>query len=119
VAVDPQMQSRGFLFLVEPNTAKLAPGAAVTAYLSVAGEPQRGVIVPRAAVIRHAGEAWVFLETNATNFVRRAIALGPPLENGWFVSAGVEAGDQVVVTGAQAVFSEELNSTGFRSGERD
>jgi len=119
VAVDPQMQSRGFLFLVEPNRARLVPGAAVTAYLSVAGEPQRGVLVPRTAVIRHAGEAWVFVATNGTNFVRRAIALGPPLENGWFVSTGVNAGDQVVVTGVQEVFSEELNSTEFRSGERD
>jgi hypothetical protein len=118
-AVDPQMQSRGFLFLAEPNSAKLAPGAAVTAYLSVTGQPQRGVNVPRAAVIRHEGKAWVFLETNGTNFVRRAIALGPPLENGWFVSTGVKAGDQVVVTGVQEIFSEELNSTGFRSGERD
>jgi hypothetical protein len=119
VAVDPQTQSRGFLFLVETNSAKLAPGAAVTAFLSVAGGPQNGVVVPRAAVIRHAGEAWIFLETNGTNFIRRAISLGPPLENGWFVPTGVKAGDQVVVTGAQAVFSEELNSSGFKSGARD
>lgn len=118
-AVDPQTQSHGFLFLVESNSTKLTPGAAVTGYLSVSGESQNGVVVPRAAVIRHAGEAWIYLATDGTNFTRRAISLGQPMENGWFVTNGVKAGDQVVVTGAQTVFSEELNSSGFMSGGRD
>jgi len=118
-SVDPQTQNQGFLFLVEANSGRLSPGVAVTGYLSVTGESQAGVIVPRAAVIRHAGATYVYLETDGTNFVRRAISLGQPLESGWFVAAGVKAGDQVVVTGAQTVFSEELNSSGFMSGGRD
>jgi type IV pilus biogenesis protein CpaD/CtpE len=118
--VDPRTQSREFLFLAQPNSLKLAPGAAVTGYLQIAGEPLSGVVIPRSAIIRQEGETWVYFKPNATNFVRRVVALEYPLENGWFVSRGVAAGETIVVTGAQTVFSQELNSGGgFQSGARD
>jgi len=117
--VDPQTQSQGYIFLVQSNPVKLAPGAAVTGYLQVSGEPLAGFVVPRPAVIRHEGEAWIYLESDGTNFVRRQISLQYPMESGWFVSGGVAAGDVVVVAGAQTVFSEELNHSGFMSGGRD
>ena len=117
--MDPQTQSQGFLFLVQPNPAKLAPGAAMTGYVQVSGEPLAGFVIPRSAVIRHEGEAWIYLESSGTNFVRRKISLEYPMAGGWFVSGGVAAGDTVVVAGAQTVFSEELNGSGFMSGGRD
>src|SRR5207253_6225815 len=58
-AVEPQMQGRGFLFLVSPNSAGLLPGAAVTGYILVPGEPQAGVNLPRAAIVRYKGAAWI------------------------------------------------------------
>jgi hypothetical protein len=118
-AVDPLTQSPGFMFLVQSNSARLVPGAAVTGYLQVAGEAIPGVVVPRAAVLRHEGAGWVYVETGGTNFVRRRILLDQPGADGWFVTRGVAAGDHVVVTGAQTVFSEELNGSGFMSGGRD
>lgn len=117
--VDPQTQGLGYLFLAEASCAGLVPGASVTAYLRVDGEAQAGVVVPRAAIVRHEGTAWVYVQQGETNFVRRALLLGPPLKAGWFVGGAVRAGDRVVVTGAQSVFSEELNSSGFMSGERE
>jgi hypothetical protein len=118
-AVDPQTQGQGLLFLVQPNSSMLAPGEAVTAYLPVPGEPLAGLVVPRSALIRHAGAVWVYVVSNGTNFSRRGISPAYPMKNGWFISGGVAAGDRIVVTGAQTVFSEELNSNGFRSGDRD
>ena len=118
-AVDPRTQSQGFLFLVQSNAARLAPGAAVTAYLQTAGEPQSGFVIRNASIIHHAGAAWVYLQMNGTNFVRREVQLDRPLTEGWFVRRGLGDGDQVVVTGAQTVFSEELKAGGFLSGERD
>jgi hypothetical protein len=117
--VDPQTQSQGVLLLIQPNALKLGPGAAVTGFLQVAGEPVKGFLVPRSAVLRYEGGAWIYVESDGTNFIRRAIAPQHPLENGWFIPGGVTAGDQVVTVGAQAVFSEELNSSGFKSGGRD
>ena len=111
-AVDLQTQGQGFLFLVKSNSAKLAPGAAVTGWLQIPGAPMDGLIVPRPAVVRHAGAGWVYVQTNGTNFSRHLILLDRPVEHGWFVTNGVAAGDPVVVTGAQTLLSEELNAGG-------
>ena len=104
---------------MQSNAAGLAPGAAVTAYLQTAGGPQGGFVIPGSSIIHHAGATWVYLQTNGTNFVRRLVELDRPLADGWFVRHGIAEGNQVVVTGAQTIFSEELKASGFLSGERD
>lgn len=107
-AVDPQMQGRGFLFLVEPNASRLAPGAAVTGFLSMPGETQSGVAVPRNAVIRFNGTTWVYRQTADETFERVEVALESPLENGWFVREDLKPEEKVVTVGAQQLLSEEL-----------
>src|SRR6266542_3830258 len=97
-SVDPQTQGQGFLFLARGKI--FAPGTAVTGYLRVPGDPSSGVIVPQAAVLRHEGKAWVYVQTGDSGFVRREITLDRPADNGWFVSGGVTAQDRVVVSGA-------------------
>src|SRR4029077_13185998 len=89
-AVDPQMQGRGFLFLVSTNSAGLAPGAAVTGFLTLPGEPQTGVLVPREAIIRFQGATWVYRQTGDETFDRVAVTLDIPLANGWFVREGLK-----------------------------
>lgn len=105
--VDAQMQGRGFLFLVTPNPSRLAPGASVSAFLSLPGEPNSGVLVPREAIVRFNGGAWVYLQTSATTFQRTEISLDNPLENGWFVRANLKPQDNVITVGAQELLSEE------------
>ncbi len=110
--VDPQLQSRGFLFLAQTNSSALAPGAAVAAYLQVPGAALSGVIIPRGAVVRTEGNGWVYVvNAGGGSFTRKEIALDRPTGNGWFVTSGVAAGDHVVVTGAQTLLSEELKAT--------
>jgi multidrug efflux pump subunit AcrA (membrane-fusion protein) len=106
--VDPQMQGRGYLFLVTPNPSHLAPGAAVTGFLSLPGEAQSGVSVPREAVVRFNGTTWVYVQTGGDTFQRTEAALDRPLEKGWFVREGLKPQDKVVTTGAQELLSEEL-----------
>jgi hypothetical protein len=115
-SVDPQTQSEGFLFLVESNSLKLGPGAAVVGYLQSPGESQSGFAIPSSAILRYEGATWIYLQTGTTNFVRHTISLEQPLDKGWFVSSGVSAEDKIVVTGTQSVLSQELNGTGFTSG---
>jgi multidrug efflux pump subunit AcrA (membrane-fusion protein) len=109
-SVDPQTLGRGFLALVRPNTVHLTPGAALTAYFAMDAEPQGGVAVPGSAVVRADGRAWIFARATPQGFARREIAVDQPLADGWFVRSGLTAGEEIVVTGAQALLSEELKA---------
>lgn len=111
-AVDPQTQAQGFLFLVEPNTAHLAPGTAVTGFLKLSGAAQAGVLVPRDAALRFNGMTWIYLQAGAENFSRVEVALASPLADGWFVREGLKPQDKVVTVGAQQLLSEELKGQG-------
>jgi hypothetical protein len=111
-SVDPQMQGRGFYFLLKPNSLRLAPGEAVTAYMKLPGEPLSGAVIPRDAVIRTAGSTWVYvLNEGGDAFTRTPVALEHPVEGGWFVTNAVTPGNHVVVTGAQVLLSEELKAS--------
>ena len=108
--VDAQMQGRGFLCLVAPNSSHLAPGAAVTGLLTLPGGAESGVAVPREAVVRFNGAAWVYAQTGDDAFERKEIAVDRPLDQGWFVRDGLKPQDKVVTVGAQQLLSEELKN---------
>jgi len=110
--VDPQMQGRGFLFLISPNSLRLVPGAALTGLLSLPGEPRSGVLLPRSAVVHFNGVTWVYLQTGEEAFQRTEVMLESPLQNGWFMSKGLKPKDKVVIVGAQELLSEELKGLG-------
>jgi hypothetical protein len=108
-ATDPQMQGKGFLFLLRPNTLPIAVGASVLGYLKLPGEPVVGVVIPREAVVRNAGAAWVYvLDNGGEAFTRTEIALDHPTDAGWFIGKGVTESNYIVVTAAQQLLSLEL-----------
>ncbi len=107
---DPQVQGEGFLLVATNTAARLASGLAITGFLQLPGEALRGVLVPETALVRAAERAWVYVQTNATTFVRRDIGLEHPMADGWFVAAGLSPNDRVVTTGAQTLLSEERKS---------
>jgi hypothetical protein len=108
--VDPQTQMPGFLLFLRENQDRFIPGSAVIAYLKLPGEPVSGAVVPRDAVVRAAGRAWVYVQSSGETFSRREIELKQPLDNGWFVPSDVAPKEPVVVVGAQQLLSEELKS---------
>ena len=67
-----------------------------------------------AALVRHEGQVFVYLQKADEKFEREEVKLDLPLKDGWLVRGEISAGDKVVVTGAQQLLSEELKS---RSGE--
>jgi hypothetical protein len=111
-SVDPQMQGRGILFLVESNGSRLMPGASVTGFITLPGEAQTGVAVPRNAIVRFNGAAWVYVQTGDETFQRVQVPLEHPLAEGWFVAGGLKPQDKVVTVAAQQVLSEELKGQG-------
>lgn len=109
-ASDPQTLVRSFLFYAMTNSLKA--GEPVTGYLQTEGQPLKGVIIPRDAVVRTEGKGWVYvLGGNGESFTRKEIPLDHAVENGWFVAAGITSSDHVVVTGAQVLLSEELKAS--------
>jgi len=115
--VDPRIQGRSFLYLAHAQPG-LAPGVNLPARLSV-GNPMKGLIVPTSAVVWSEGKAWIYRQTAADRFTRRAVPTDIPVGKGFFVTEGFSPGDKLVVQGAQALLSEELLLHGQGGGETD
>lgn len=109
-SVDGTTRGEAFLLLVEQPGSRLRPGAPVTAFLTLPGETQNGTVLPARAVVRAAGLAWAYVQTAENEFIRREVSTANPMPEGWFVVQNFKAGDQVVVTGAQTLLSEEFKS---------
>lgn len=72
------------------------------------GSAREGVALPEAAVVWHAGKAWAYVKEKDDTFVRRLVRTDQEIGDAWFNAEGYEAGEQVVVSGAQLLLSEEL-----------
>jgi hypothetical protein len=107
---DEMTHGQALLYRVKLEGLPIRPGAAVTAFLPATGRPQAGVVIPRSAIVRSGGKAWVYVRVGATGFSRREIGLDQAMADGWFVAGGFTAGDEVVVAGAQTLLSDELKS---------
>jgi hypothetical protein len=105
--VDPKMQGQSFLLRLDADGFLLPPGAAISAALPLSGKLEQGVMVPRTSVVRSAGKDWVYEALATAKFVRREIRPAQILPGGYFVTENLRPGARVVVTGAQALLSEE------------
>lgn len=105
-----QAQGEAFLFRLTNNVFGLRPGVAVTAFLDVPGPSQPGVIIPQSAVVRFQGSGFAYVQTASDAFVRRQVSLDRPTGAGYFTTENFQAGDRVVVAGAQTLLSEEFKS---------
>ena len=119
--VDAKTQAQGFILRVDKSPFALRPGMALTAWLELPQKPRAGFAVPRSAVLRHDGRAWIYVQEEEEKFVRKPVTLDTPLDGdkGWFIAegGGINADDLLVTTGAQSLLSEELKAQG--GGEPD
>jgi hypothetical protein len=86
----------------------LRVGVRVAGQLRLPGQARDGVLVPDTAVVWHGGKAWAYVKDGAARFVRREVSSAQELPGGWFAADGFAAGDEVVVSGAQLLLSEEF-----------
>ena len=117
LGVDPQTEGQIFLLLVKDRALPL--GASVTGHLNGTGQVLTGLVLPAAAVVRHEGLGWVYVQTAPEAFTRRLVPLDRLVESGWFVTEGFSPTNALVSVGAQTVLSTELSSGAFNTGERD
>ena len=106
---DPRTLGEGYLFRVAGLGGILRPGAAVTAYLQVAGKPVTGFLIPPSAVVRSVGKTWIYTQVAEDKYSRQEITLDRSSGRGWLVT-GVTERDRVVTVGAQMLLSEEQKS---------
>lgn len=109
-SADPQAQGLAFLFLVRTNVP--APGTAMVGHLPASGTAEKGWQIPRSALIRYEGAAWVYEQTGDEMFERLLVTLEQPLADGWLVTGDVSGTNRVVVVGAQTLLSEQLKGAG-------
>ena len=86
----------------------LRVGMRVAGQLKFGGNAHDGVVVPSSAVVWHGGKAWAYLKEEDDLFVRKEVSTVQEMTNGWFDASHFEAGDEIVVSGAQLLLSEEL-----------
>jgi hypothetical protein len=104
---EPRLQSSGLIVEVAgPQAMLLAVGLTQSAHIATASQ-ERGVLIPRSAVIRFQGSAWVYVRIGSGTYERRLLPDPVPGEDGYFEAHGPGAGDEVVVRGATALFAGE------------
>jgi hypothetical protein len=106
--LDPRIQGPSFLYIV-PTDPELVPGMTLIALLPT-GARIRGVVIPREAVVWWQGNAWIYVQSAVNQFVRREIPTEMPVVGGWVVTKGLVRGQEIVVSGAQQLLSEEFRS---------
>lgn len=110
VSASPQTDAAlsGTTYLYTTEDPGLRTGMRLVGQMKLGGKPRDGVIVPTTAVIWHGGKAWAYIKEDEDRFERRPLSTSQEIGNGWFAGEGFEAGDPVVVSGAQLLLSEEL-----------
>ncbi len=103
---------QGKTYYYRAPAENLRAGMRVATSLAAKGNAATGVIVPDTAVVWYANKSWVYQKQGVDKFIRRQIntdiEANNESNNGWFNSAGVKAGDEVVTSGAQLLLSEEF-----------
>jgi hypothetical protein len=104
--VDSALPGETYFYMVDGGS--LRAGMRVLARIGLGGAVVPGVIVPPAAVVWHAGKAWVYVKADEQTFARHEVSTAQELDGGWFNAGDFDAADEVVVSGAQLLLSEEL-----------
>jgi hypothetical protein len=105
---DPHIQEKSFFYIAPASKTGLLPGMNITAYLQ-SGPVYKGFFVPFSAVVWLQGRAWIFIQEGTSYFVRHEIPTMVPAKGGIIVTRGFQAGEKIVVQGAQQLLSEEFS----------
>lgn len=122
ISASPQADAymQGPVYFYRTPAGTLASGMRLVADLPQAGTPTGGVLIPASALVWHADQPWVFMQTDATHFARIRVSEPVAVPGGWFVHQGFHPGQVIVTTGAQTLLSAQLApKNGSGAGDDD
>lgn len=103
---DTAIQGKTFYYRAPANSLRV--GMRVSIRMKNSNQSKEGVIVPSSAVVWYGGQAWAYRKEESDRFSRLPLSTANETDGGWFMSTGFKAGDEVVITGAQLLLSEEF-----------
>ena len=102
---DPSIQGETYFYLMPAHEVRM--GMRVAVDVPLVGQTRQGAMVPDSAVLWYAGQAWVYLQSNAEHFVRHRVSTQAPVRGDWF-ETDLRPGQRVVTQGAQLLLSQEM-----------
>jgi hypothetical protein len=102
---DAAVPGRSFYALV--SGSDLAQNERVTAAIPT-GAAEAGAKIPATALVLGESEAWVYVQTGPSTFLRTKVDTSRPLGDGYFES-GIKPGDKIVVSGSGLLLAHEVN----------
>lgn len=106
--VDNLTQGRRYFF--KSTLRPIAYGSHLTVWLSESAQNNLAVDLPRSAVVRHNGEAVVFIRTQPNQFSRVILHHLTPNQACCFNTSELLVGAEIVTTGAQTLLSQSLKT---------
>lgn len=101
---------QGKTYFYHAKTSALRTGMQVSATSTNSAKVNEGVIIPDAAIIWYAGKPWIYKKIASERFSRIPVATNVETGNGWFFQGSLKPKDQIVISGAQLLLSEEFKS---------
>lgn len=114
---DQRIQGLSYFYVVSGDSG-LLPGMSTLAFLT-SDKIANGIAVPESAVVHWQGNAWIYRAVGDDSFARHALKPDTPMADDAYVVGDIEAPTEVVVTGPQAVLSEEVKTQSQATGDAD
>ena len=106
-ASQADVSNYGKTFYYSAPAEQLRIGMRVSVDVPASGGANNGAVVPSKAVVWYAGKPWAYFKQGKEQFVRKPISTEIEVNDGWF-NQGMSADNEVVMSGAQLLLSEEF-----------
>ena len=113
---DPAVQGSPWLYVTE---RMLPAGLHTNANVPMSDRTVSGLLIPTRAVVWYGGQTWAYVRTSPDRFTRRYVSSDDERDQGFVVTSGFRAGEQIVTQGAQLLLSEELKPQGIATACKD
>ncbi len=107
-ATHTDLVAQGESYFFQSNDKGLLPGMSISTWIPEQSTTSTGVMIPKSALIWYMDQAIVYIKSTDTTFSRRVLNHYTPTVDGYFVPDTLSPNQQLVITGAQMLLSEEL-----------